>query len=85
VYGSEDQRHIGRTYELSSEDDFDVVKDRVCIIVQDEAVLALNVPPWDVDQQEIYTLVFFDRCWKLGFDALVGLIAYELAHTWVDC
>lgn len=66
------------------DDDFYTVDDKVFIIVQEDDVLAWNVPLNRASSNEICTVIFFKSCTKLSATALIGLIAHELAHTFVD-
>jgi len=66
---------------------FDSVLFRISFIVEDPSIgmLAVNVPaPVCADSRHgIDTIVFYHTSWKLSQGALVGLVAHEIAHSFV--
>lgn len=71
------------------DDAYDVVEDYVCFVVEDPQCLAINVPfrrDFSSSKNQkikcrLDTIVLFERAFQYSHNALVGLIAHELAHS----
>lgn len=70
---------------------FDVIEYTLQFIVQDDDSLAMNVPfekvyPGDCTNPKfrLDTIVVYERSFKLSHEALVGLLAHEIAHSVVE-
>lgn len=66
------------------EEDFIFVEGRVRFILEDESVIALNVHPPSPDAKGLFDIILFHHVWEFSPKALIGLIAHELAHTFVS-
>jgi hypothetical protein len=72
------------------ENEFEWVESNLQIVLDDPAtdLLAVNVPPPDRATAEgsagVCTVVFLRSSWKLSETALTGLVAHELAHSFVS-
>lgn len=63
------------------EDDFQVIWKKVRIVVREEGTVGLNIHPPKLRPAEMFTVIFCCHGLNLSFDARVGLVAHELAHT----
>ena len=74
-----------------SDDAYDTVSERVSFVIEDPRILAVNVPfkriyPACPSEFEIRfdTIVIFHQALEYPRSALVGLLAHELAHSFVS-
>ena len=65
------------------EDEFYEVESYVQVIIEDQESLAFNVS-FNRPIERLDTIVIYERSFKMSHKALVGLLAHELAHTFVD-
>ncbi|HEY3855637.1 MAG TPA: hypothetical protein VGO67_14705 [Verrucomicrobiae bacterium] len=69
------------------QDVFDVVESNFIFVFDcpELDAFALNVPPIDPPPEDgkTRTIVIFSRVWEFDSDALTGLLAHEIAHSFV--
>ncbi len=68
-------------------DIFDEVDERIQFIVQEDSMLAVNVSyrqPIENANFRLDTIVVYKRSFEYPHSALVGLVAHEIAHSFVD-
>lgn len=73
-----------------SDDAYDLVSSCVSFVIEDPQLIAVNVPftrtypaPTDDLEVKFYTIVVFHRAMGYPHMALVGLLAHEIAHSFV--